>query len=33
MMRKVMSYPSATWFEDTGEGFAAHGPAEGPRNT
>ena len=33
MMRKVMSYPRATWFEDTGEGFAAHGPAEDPRTT
>ena len=30
MMRKVMSYPRATWFEDTGEGFAAYGPAHGP---
>ena len=33
MMRKVMSYPRATWFEDTGEGFAAYGPAEGSRTT
>ena len=33
MMRKVMSYPRATWFEDTGEGFVAYGPAEGPRTT
>ena len=28
MMRKVMSYPGATRFEDTGEGFVAYGPAE-----
>ena len=26
MMRKVMSYPGATRFEDTGDGFAAYGP-------
>ena len=26
MMRKVMSYPRATRFEDTGEGFVAYGP-------
>ena len=30
MMCKVMSYPRATWFEDTGEGFVAYGPSEGP---
>ena len=29
MMRKVMSYPRATRFEDTGEGFVAYGPAGG----
>ena len=29
MMRKVMSYPRATRFEDTGEGFAAYGPVGG----
>ena len=28
MMRKVMSYPGATRFEDTGDGFVAYGPAE-----
>ena len=28
MMRKVVSYPGATRFEDTGEGFVAYGPAE-----
>ncbi len=28
MMRKVMSYPGTTRFEDTGEGFVAYGPAE-----
>ena len=27
MMRKVMSYPRATRFEDTGEGFVAYGSA------
>ena len=27
MMRKVMSYPRATCFEDTGDGFVAYGPA------
>ena len=27
MMRKVMSYPRATRFEDTGEGFVAYGPS------
>ena len=29
MMRKVMSYPRATCFEDTGDGFVAYGPAGG----
>ena len=29
MMRKVMSYPRATRFEDTGEGFVAYGSAGG----
>ena len=29
MMRKVISYPRATRFEDTGEGFVAYGPAGG----
>ena len=28
MMRKVMSYPRTAWFEDTGDGFVAYGPAE-----
>ena len=28
MMRKVMSYPGATRFEDIGDGFVAYGPAE-----
>ena len=28
MMRKVMSYPRTTYFEDTGEGFVAYGPVE-----
>ena len=28
MMRKVMSYPGTTRFEDTGEGFVAYGPVE-----
>ena len=28
MMRKAMSYPGTTRFEDTGEGFVAYGPAE-----
>ena len=28
MMRKVMSYPGTTRFEDTGEGFVAYGPTE-----
>ena len=28
MMRKVMTYPRATWFEDTGDGFAAYAPAD-----
>ena len=27
MMRKVMSYPRATCFEDTGDGLVAYGPA------
>ena len=27
MMRKVMSYPRSTCFEDTGDGFVAYGPA------
>ena len=31
MMRKVMSYPGTTRFEDTGEGFVAYGP-DGGRN-
>ena len=30
MMRKVMSYPRATRFEDTGEGFVAYGPSGRP---
>ena len=29
MMRKVISYPGAARFEDTGEGFVVYGPAEG----
>ena len=29
MMRKVMAYPHAFHFEDTGEGFVAYGPAGG----
>ena len=29
MMRKVMSYPRETLFEDTGEGFVAYGPVVG----
>ena len=29
MMRKVMSYPRATRFEDTGDGFVAYGPVGG----
>lgn len=29
MMRKVISYPGATRFEDTGEGFVVYGPPEG----
>ena len=29
MMRKVMSYPRASCFEDTGDGFVAYGPAGG----
>ena len=30
MMRKVMSYPRASCFEDTGDGFVAYGPAGRP---
>ena len=29
MMRRVMSYPRAASFEDTGDGFVAYGPADG----
>ena len=29
VMRKLASYPRATRFEDTGEGFVAYGPASG----
>ena len=29
MMRKLMPYPRAARFEDTGEGFVAYGPARG----
>ena len=29
MIRKVMSYPRATCFEDTGDGFVAYGPSGG----
>ena len=29
MMRKLIPYPRATRFEDTGEGFIAYGPARG----
>ncbi len=29
MMRKLVPYPRATNFEDTGEGFVAYGPASG----
>ena len=29
MMRKLVPYPRATSFEDTGEGFVAYGPASG----
>ena len=32
MMRKVASYPGATRFEDTGEGFVAFGPAGAPES-
>ena len=30
MMRKVMSYPRVTRFEDTGDGFVAYAPREHP---
>ena len=33
MMRKVMSYPGATRFEDTGDGFVAYGLASGLEST
>ena len=29
MMRKLVPYPRATSFEDTGEGFVAYGPVSG----
>ncbi len=29
MMRKLVSYPRATRFEDAGDGFIAYGPANG----
>ena len=29
IMRKLVPYPRATSFEDTGEGFVAYGPASG----
>ena len=29
MMRKLVPYPRATSFEDTGEGFVAYGPVRG----
>ena len=32
MMRKVMSYPRATRFEDTGDGFVVYGPAGEPES-
>ena len=31
-MRKVMSYPRATRFEDTGDGFVAYGPVGDPES-
>ena len=32
MMRKVMSYPHASRFEDTGDGFVVYGPAGEPES-
>lgn len=32
MMRKVMSYPRASRFEDTGDGFVVYGPVGGPES-
>ncbi len=29
LMRKMVSYPVGTWFEDTGDGFVAYGPGSG----